>query len=206
MRGTRTTARTRTLLAAPLIALALLAVTSCEDSGGSGSGSGYGAGPASPSAEQRPPEQPPADAPADAAPDAADPGSAPDPAPAPASVTVTTADSDLGTILVDGSGRTLYGFTKDKPGQATCDADCIAVWPALISSQDVTATGAADPALLKETKLSVGAEQAVYGDWPLYYYVGDVTPGDVNGQGLDGEWFVIAADGKLIRTEAETVV
>ncbi|MEV4329605.1 hypothetical protein AB0K02_03550 [Streptomyces sp. NPDC049597] len=203
MRGTRTTARTRSLLAAPLIALALLTVTSCEDSGGSGTG--YGAGPASPSAEQPPPARPPADAPAgtkapaDGAADSA-------PEPAPATVTVTTAESELGTILVDGKGRTLYGFTKDKPGQATCDADCIAVWPALISPADVTADGAADPALLKETKLSAGAEQAVYGDWPLYYYVGDVTPGDVNGQGLDGEWFVIAADGKLIKKEAETVV
>ncbi|MGW0703258.1 COG4315 family predicted lipoprotein [Streptomyces sp. NPDC002867] len=203
MRGTRTTARTRTLLAAPLIALALLTVTSCEDSGGSGSG--YGAGPVSPSAEQPSPEQPSADvpagteAPAEAAPD-------PAPEPAPATVTVKTAESELGTILVDAKGRTLYGFTKDKPGQATCDADCIAVWPALISATDVTAGPGTEAALLKETKLGTGAEQAVYGDWPLYYYVGDVTPGDVNGQGLDGEWFVIAADGKLIKKEAETVV
>lgn len=204
MRGTCTTARTRTLLAAPLVALALLTVTSCEDSGGSGSG--YGAArPAAPSAEQPPPQQPPADAVAGSE-DPADAASDPAPEPTPATVTVRTAETDLGTILVDDKGRTLYGFTKDKPGQATCDADCIAVWPALISATDVKAGPGTEAALLKETKLGAGAEQAVYGDWPLYYYVGDVTPGDVNGQGLDGEWFVIAADGKLIKTEAETVV
>jgi predicted lipoprotein with Yx(FWY)xxD motif len=112
---------------------------------------------------------------------------------------VRTADSELGRILVDDSGRTLYGFTKDKPGASTCDADCIAVWPALTSAKDVTAGPGTDAALLKETKLGEGAEQAMYGDWPLYYYVGDATPGDVNGQGLDGEWFVVAADGKLIK-------
>ncbi|MEU8530479.1 hypothetical protein AB0C77_33560 [Streptomyces sp. NPDC048629] len=113
---------------------------------------------------------------------------------------VKVAASPLGPILVDDSGRTLYGFTKDKPGAGTaCDADCIAVWPALTSSRDVTAGDGANASLLKETKLGEGAEQAVYGDWPLYYYVGDATPGDVNGQGLDGEWFVIAADGKLIK-------
>ncbi|MGW1490752.1 COG4315 family predicted lipoprotein [Streptomyces sp. NPDC002402] len=117
-------------------------------------------------------------------------------------VSVKTADSELGKILVDDSGRTLYGFTKDKPGASKCDADCIAVWPALTSSKDVKAGSGTDAALLKETKLGEGAEQAVYGDWPLYYYVGDATPGDVNGQGLDGEWFVIAADGKLVKKVA----
>ena len=122
------------------------------------------------------------------------------PAPKPAaSAFVKVADSSLGRILVDDSGRTLYGFTKDKPGASKCDADCIAVWPALTSAKDVQAGTGAKAALLKETKLGEGAEQATYGDWPLYYYVGDATPGDVNGQGLDGEWFVIAADGKLIK-------
>ncbi|MER6999870.1 hypothetical protein [Streptomyces sp. NPDC000410] len=121
--------------------------------------------------------------------------------PAAAASSVKIADSPLGKILVDDSGRTLYGFTKDKPGASAsaCDADCIAVWPALTSAKDVTAGSGTDAALLKETKLGEGAEQATYGDWPLYYYVGDATPGDVNGQGLDGEWFVIATDGKLIK-------
>jgi predicted lipoprotein with Yx(FWY)xxD motif len=119
-----------------------------------------------------------------------------------ATVSVRAADSPLGKILVDDSGRTLYGFTKDKPGASKCDADCIAVWPALTSAKDVKAGTGTDAALLKETKLGEGAEQAVYGDWPLYYYVGDAAAGDVNGQGLDGEWFVIAADGKLIKKTA----
>ncbi|MFD3998768.1 hypothetical protein [Streptomyces sp. NPDC058548] len=111
------------------------------------------------------------------------------------------ADSPVGRILVDGTGRTLYGFTKDKPGTSgACDSACIAVWPALTTAQDVAAGQGVDSALLKETKLSEGAEQATYGDWPLYYYVGDATGGDVNGQGLDNEWFVVGADGKLIKT------
>ncbi|MEV4684386.1 COG4315 family predicted lipoprotein [Streptomyces kurssanovii] len=204
MRSTRNHGRTKALIAAPLMALALLTVTACEDSGGSGSS--YGAGAAGPSADQPQPKSPagsPAEAPegeqpaADGSADTA----APKQPPAP-SISIRTAESDLGTILVDDQGRTLYGFTKDKPGQANCDSDCIAVWPALISAKDVTAGEGTDASLLKEIKLGAGAEQAVYGDWPLYYYVGDVTAGDVNGQGLDGEWFVVAADGKLIKSEA----
>ncbi|MGW2561744.1 COG4315 family predicted lipoprotein [Streptomyces sp. NPDC001514] len=120
--------------------------------------------------------------------------------PATAAASIKIADSPFGRILVDDSGRTLYGFAKDKPGAGSaCDTDCIAVWPALTSAKDVTAGSGTDASLLKEIKLAEGAEQATYGDWPLYYYVGDATPGDVNGQGLDGEWFVIGADGKLIK-------
>lgn len=202
MRSTRNRGRTKALIAAPLTALVLLTATACEDSGDSGSS--YGAGPAGQPADQQAPAEPPAEAPADADPPTGEEPAAdapPKQAPAP-SISVRTAETDLGTILVDDQGRTLYGFTKDKPGQANCDADCIAVWPALISAKDVTAQGGADASLLKEVKLGAGAEQSVYGDWPLYYYVGDVTAGDVNGQGLDGEWFVIAPDGKLIKSEA----
>ncbi|MFC8277873.1 hypothetical protein ACFUJR_36160 [Streptomyces sp. NPDC057271] len=119
--------------------------------------------------------------------------------PAPAS-SVKFADAPLGRILVDETGRTLYGFTKDKPGtNGSCDSACIAVWPALTTAGEVTAGEGVDPALLEKTKLSEGAEQATYGGWPLYYYVGDAAGGDVNGQGLDNEWFVIGVNGKLIK-------
>ncbi|MET8680487.1 hypothetical protein ABZW18_23615 [Streptomyces sp. NPDC004647] len=118
-------------------------------------------------------------------------------------VSVKVADSDAGPILVDQSGRTLYGFTKDKgrgeDGANSCDADCIAVWPALTSTSDVKAGKGTQPSLLRGTERGEGATQATYGEWPLYYYVGDSAPGDVNGQGLDGEWFVVAADGKLVK-------
>ncbi|WDN52079.1 hypothetical protein [Streptomyces clavuligerus] len=115
---------------------------------------------------------------------------------------VKVADSGLGRILVDGTGRTLYAFTQDRPGTGTCAADCVAAWPALTSTRPVTAGPGTRPALLTRTAHTTGAEQAVYGDWPLYYYVGDALPGDTNGQGVDGEWFTLAADGNLIRTPA----
>lgn len=117
-----------------------------------------------------------------------------------AAASVQAADSPLGRVLTDNAGRTLYAFTRDKPGNTSaCDADCIAVWPALTSAKDVTAGSGVNASLLDEVRLTEGVEQATYGDWPLYYYVGDVASGDVNGQGLDGEWFVIGADGKLIK-------
>ncbi|MFE6946580.1 COG4315 family predicted lipoprotein [Streptomyces chartreusis] len=112
---------------------------------------------------------------------------------------VRVAESDLGPILVDASGRTLYAFTKDKEGQSNCDESCIAVWPALSGKTRAEAGNGVDKALLKGLRQAEGSVQTSYGDWPLYYYVGDAVAGDVNGQGLDGEWFVIDGRGKLVR-------
>ncbi|MFV0126723.1 hypothetical protein ACLGI4_03230 [Streptomyces sp. HMX112] len=113
---------------------------------------------------------------------------------------VQVADSDLGRVLTDLSGRTLYAFTKDKDRTSACGAECVAVWPALTAPSAVDAGEGIDSDLLRGTERTGGVIQATYGEWPLYYYVGDVAPGDVNGQGVDGEWFAVAPDGKLIRT------
>ncbi|MFI6101685.1 hypothetical protein ACIA8G_39575 [Lentzea sp. NPDC051213] len=114
----------------------------------------------------------------------------------PVNVEVKIAQSDLGPILVDQSGRTLYAFTKDEDKSSACDADCIAVWPALTAQSAVAAKDGAEAKLVSQIEES---SQAVYGKWPLYYYVGDQVAGDVNGQGVDDEWFAIAADGKLVK-------
>jgi predicted lipoprotein with Yx(FWY)xxD motif len=45
--------------------------------------------------------------------------------------TVAVADGKLGDILVDGDGRTLYAFTKDKGDQSACSGQCATNWPAL---------------------------------------------------------------------------
>jgi hypothetical protein len=76
----------------------------------------------------------------------------------------------------------------------------IATWPALVSRQPVTAGAGTNQSLLSETKRAEGTVQATYGQWPLYYYAGDLVPGDVDGQGVDGVWFAVGTDGKLIKT------
>jgi predicted lipoprotein with Yx(FWY)xxD motif len=77
---------------------------------------------------------------------------------------------------------------------------CIATWPALISRQPATAGQGVDKALLSQTTRAEGTVQVTYGGWPLYYYAPDVDPGDIDGQNVDEVWFVLGADGKLIKT------
>jgi predicted lipoprotein with Yx(FWY)xxD motif len=120
----------------------------------------------------------------------------------PAAVSVKVGESSLGPILTDQNGRTLYAFTNDKGGTSSCTAECIATWPALVSRQSVITGAGADKTLLAQTTRTEGAAQATYGNWPLYYYVGDMGPGDIDGQGVGGVWFAIGADGKLIKTSS----
>lgn len=114
-------------------------------------------------------------------------------------VGVKISDSSLGPILTDQDGRTLYAFTPDKQGASTCTAGCVATWPALISRGSATAGSGAQSALLSKVTRAEGTTQATYNNWPLYYYVGDVAPGDVDGEGSGGVWFTVGADGKLVK-------
>jgi Secreted repeat of unknown function len=42
------------------------------------------------------------------------------------------------------------------------------------------------------------------GDWTLYYFAQDRAPGDLNGRGVGGVWWVVAPDGTLIESAEDT--
>ena len=115
--------------------------------------------------------------------------------------TVTATSTNLGTILVDGSGRTLYLFEKDQPDQSACSGTCATAWPVDNSSGAPKAGSGVKASLLGTIKRSDGATQVPYNHHPLYYYSGDTGPGQQNGQGLNAfgaAWFVVApAGGKV---------
>lgn len=116
---------------------------------------------------------------------------------APAAVSLVAKDiPDFGPALTDQDGRTIYLFTKDSknPSQSTCDGECAANWPPLIATGDVTLTGV-DSALVGRVARADGSEQVTVGGWPVYTFVKDTAPGQTNGHGADGNWFVIEAAG-----------
>jgi predicted lipoprotein with Yx(FWY)xxD motif len=111
--------------------------------------------------------------------------------------TVATADSDLGTILVDGEGNTLYLFMPDAQGAPTCvDDTCAPTWPALAGP--ASAGQGADDSLLATANRPDGSAQVTYNGWPLYRFSGDSAPGDTNGQGFGDIWFAVGADGNAV--------
>jgi len=110
--------------------------------------------------------------------------------------TLDVADSDLGQILVDGEGMTVYLFTNDSPGVSNCEGDCLAAWPPVAGP--VTAGDGVDASLLDTITATDGSTQVTYDGWPLYYWAQDTAPGDVTGQGVNDVWYVVAPDGTQV--------
>lgn len=113
--------------------------------------------------------------------------------------TIAATDTDLGTILVDGEGRTLYLFTKDTAGTSACEGECLEAWP--IVEGKATAGEGVDSALIGTIERSDGTIQASYNDQPLYYFAQDTAPGDVKGQGVNDVWWVVDPEGKAIKQQ-----
>lgn len=121
-----------------------------------------------------------------------------------AQVTVETAtagsliigESDLGPIVTDEEGNTLYVFLPDDQSDSVCYDQCEAAWPPLVGA--FTAGSGVDATLLGTTTRTDGSLQVTYDGWPLYYFANDNAPGDTNGQGLNDVWFVVDAEGTIV--------
>ena len=101
----------------------------------------------------------------------------------------------LGTILVDGSGRTLYLFSEDERNQSNCAGSCAEAWPPLLTVRDASAGEGVTVDALGSITRDDGSNQVTYNGWPLYYFAGDETPGDAEGQNSGGVWFVVSVYG-----------
>lgn len=107
----------------------------------------------------------------------------------------------LGEAIVDQNGMTLYLFTKDtkKAKTSACNGDCAKTWPAVLSNGKVELQGI-DSKLLGSIKRADGTEQVTIGGWPVYTFSKDLKPGDANGMGVNGTWFVIEPNGCKVGT------
>jgi predicted lipoprotein with Yx(FWY)xxD motif len=106
---------------------------------------------------------------------------------------------DLGTIIVNSEGLTLYDFHKDKGGTSACYGACAAAWPPLLSEGNPKAEAGAMASQLGTTKRKDGTVQVTYNGWPLYTYAGDQAPGEANGNDIDqfgAEWYALQPNGE----------
>jgi predicted lipoprotein with Yx(FWY)xxD motif len=106
-------------------------------------------------------------------------------------ITVKTASSAFGTILVDDQGFTLYHYDKDTGTTVACVAACAAVWPPLTAPRGGP-VGAGVTGLGTVTRPD-GTQQVTYNGKTLYRYSKDTNPGDTTGQGVGGVWHVVTA-------------
>jgi predicted lipoprotein with Yx(FWY)xxD motif len=112
----------------------------------------------------------------------------------------------LGTVLVNGQGRTLYIFEPDKHAKVTCTGGCATAWPPVkLTGARATAGGGVKPALLSSDSDPAGGRVVTYHGWPLYLFAGDSSAGTANGQALNssgGLWYVITPAGAVVTKKA----
>ena len=104
-------------------------------------------------------------------------------------------------ITADNKGWASYLFEKDKGTASTCYGSCASAWPPLTTSAAPKAGTDVKASALGTTKRKDGTSEVTYNGHPLYYYVGDGSPGSTTGQGLDqfgAEWYVLAPSGNKI--------
>jgi predicted lipoprotein with Yx(FWY)xxD motif len=110
--------------------------------------------------------------------------------------------SNLGRVLVDSHGKTLYLWAHDKGRKSTCNGDCAQYWPPLITRGTPTALAGAKANLLGTSRRSDGRRQVTYAGHPLYYFVQDTKAGQTNGEGLTGfggRWDPVSAFGTPVQ-------
>jgi predicted lipoprotein with Yx(FWY)xxD motif len=116
-------------------------------------------------------------------------------------VTISVASSGVGDILNDSHNRALYLFKKDTGAKSACFGACAQNWPPVRATGKPSAGSGANASLIGTIKRSDGAPQVTYNGHPLYLYVGDNTPGAINGQGLTAfgaAWYVVSPQGNQV--------
>jgi predicted lipoprotein with Yx(FWY)xxD motif len=113
-------------------------------------------------------------------------------------VTLKTASSPLGSILVDQDGKTLYLFEADSKNKSNCSGGCLNLWPPIMANGKATAGSGVSAGMIGA---ATGSSQVTYAGHPLYWFSGDTKAGDTNGEGLDdfgGEWYAISPAGTAV--------
>lgn len=114
-------------------------------------------------------------------------------------------NAELGEILVDSQGRTLYLFEKDGTDQSNCSGTCAQVWPPLTTDGSPKAGEGVAASKLGTLKRDDGSTQVAFDGHPLYLYAEDTQPGDTNGNELDqfgAEWYALHPDGENAEGES----
>lgn len=106
---------------------------------------------------------------------------------------------DLGPVIVNSEGLTLYDFHKDKGGKSSCYGACASAWPPLLTEGEPKAEAGAMSNQLGTTRRNDGTVQVTYAGWPLYTYVGDKGPGEANGNDFSqfgAQWYALMPNGE----------
>jgi len=98
-----------------------------------------------------------------------------------------------GPVLALSSGWTVYRLTRDPMNKSTCSGRCAQSWPPVVLAPGQKSPRGQGVGYLGIITRPGGARQVTYEGIPLYRFVGDSKPGQVNGniKGPFGQWWVV---------------
>ena len=116
---------------------------------------------------------------------------------------LATAKTSLGTVVVDGTGKTVYEFDSDTMGSDTsaCTGQCATLWPAVTTTASSPTVSGVSGAV-GTVAASGGARQVTLDGHRLYTFSGDSKAGQVNGQGFMNIWWVLSPAGEEVKGSA----
>jgi predicted lipoprotein with Yx(FWY)xxD motif len=113
---------------------------------------------------------------------------------------ITSANAtQVGRVLVDSKGFTVYDFHKDKGGKPSCYGACAKGWPPVITEGKPQTGEGAMSSKLGTVERSDGTMQVTYAGHPLYTFVEDKKPGEANGNDVSAfgaEWYALQPSGE----------
>ena len=98
--------------------------------------------------------------------------------------------SGIGQYMVNAEGMSLYYTSQDEPGEPDIFIPGVPeIWP-IFYTDTIIVPPELNPALFINIMRVDSRLQTMYYGHPLYLYTGDTKPGDTNGNGIDGVWFL----------------
>jgi predicted lipoprotein with Yx(FWY)xxD motif len=167
------------------VAVSVLGLAACSQGGGSyGAGGGAAGGSTAPPSSEAPPSPMTS-------------------VPASGSDVLVAMSSSLGKIVVNGQMMTVYVFDKDTPnsGKSSCTGKCASTWPEVTSSSMTPQVSGVTGKVGTITGVD-GMAQVTLDGHPLYTFANDSDPGEINGQGVGGVWWLVGPNGKKITKTA----
>jgi predicted lipoprotein with Yx(FWY)xxD motif len=112
--------------------------------------------------------------------------------------------TNVGKILVDARGFTVYAFTRDGRNRDACIriSGCVGVWPVVTAGANPLAGPGVRSSLIGTIAIGGGRRQVTYAGHPLYTYVADSAPGETEYVGVSqfgGSWPALNAAGGEVR-------
>lgn len=110
-------------------------------------------------------------------------------------------DAEYGKILVNGGGKALYLFTKEKKSRTACYGDCATAWPPYLTKGKPVAGKGLKKKWVGSTRRTDGKRQVTYRGHPLYFYEHD-TPDLILCQDVfefGGLWLLVNPRGRAVR-------